>query len=179
MEKFNVNKDDMIILLIDLQEKLAPVLHDNEYVLNHTKAVLEMARIYDIPVITTRQYPKGLGDTVECLKEYETKVFDKVDFTAKLDDVMNEIEKTGRKQIVVVGAEAHICVYQTIRDLIDEYKMIVLEDCVTSRRVENKMNAIQNFREMDCLVINSETLIFDILKRAGSPEFKTLSKLIK
>ena len=113
------------------------------------------------------------------MKEYETKVFDKVDFTAKLDDVMNEIEKTGRKQIVVVGAETHVCVYQTIRDLIDEYKMIVLEDCVTSRRVENKMNAIQNFREMDCLVINSETLIFVILKRAGSPEFKTLSKLIK
>lgn len=115
MEKFNVNKDDMIILLIDLQEKLVPVLHDNEYVINHTKAVLEMARIYDIPVITTRQYPKGLGDTVECLKEYETKVFDKVDFTAKLDDVMNEIEKTGRKQIVIVGAETHICVYQTDR----------------------------------------------------------------
>ena len=54
--------------------------------------------------------------------------------------------------------------------------MIVLEDCVTSRRVENKMNAIENFREMNCLVINSETLIFDILKRAGSAEFKTLSK---
>ncbi len=179
MGKFDVNKDDVAILMIDLQERLVPVLHDNDYVIAHSKAVLEMAKIYDIPVIVTRQYPKGLGDTVDELKGYESKVFDKMDFTAAISDVREELSKLDKHQIVIVGAETHICVYQTVRDLIDDYEMIVLEDCVTSRRLENKMNAIQNFREMDATVINSETLIFDVLKRAGSPEFKILSKLIK
>lgn len=182
MDKFTLKKEDTLLMIIDIQDRLASVMKHKDQAIENTKILLAAAKEMDMPVIVTEQYPKGLGSTVEELKEVlvNHQIFEKNSFSAYIDEVKNELKETGRKKVVITGMETHVCVLQTTRDLIqDGYQVFIVRDGVTSRTKENYLNGLDLMKEMGAVITNTETVVFDLLKKSGTPEFKVLSKMIK
>nr|WP_312578630.1 hydrolase [Sedimentibacter sp.] len=182
MEKYYLDKEDAILLVIDIQEKLMPAINNGDDIIGKTGVLIETAKTMDIPIIVTEQYPKGLGSTVRELDEKleNAQKYSKMAFTSCSKELLNYIKGTKRKKIIITGAEAHVCVFQTARDLLKEgYFVFLVKDGVGSRTKENYDNAISLMSEMGALITNTETIVFDLLKESGTPEFKTLMKLIK
>lgn len=183
MEKYTLNKDDALLLIIDIQEKLSSVMKYEDQVIDNTLILLEASKLMDMPVIVTEQYPKGIGPTVNKIKEKidgNVEIFEKTSFTGYTTEVILALEKTGKEKIIITGMEAHVCVFQTARDLIAAgYEVFIPRDAVCSRTKENFLNALELMKDMGVVITNTETIVFDLLKKAGTPEFKVLSKLIK
>lgn len=182
MGKFTLNRNDCVFLVIDIQERLARVMEDKVKVVKNTSILLESSKILDIPVIITEQYPKGLGSTLDEIKEIrdDVKIFEKNSFTAYIEEVKNELQSLARKKIVIVGMETHVCVFQTSRDLIlAGYDVHIVKDGVASRTHSNYENGLDLIKEMGGTINNTETIVFDLLKKSGTPEFKIISNLIK
>lgn len=182
MKKFTLNREDTVLFIIDIQERLVPVMKYKDKVINNNLILLNAAKEMDIPVIYTEQYPKGLGATVEelvVLLENGSK-YEKVCFTAYIDDVKKKLLELGRKKVLITGMETHVCVFQTVRDLLsDGYEVFVLKDAVASRTKMNYLNGLELMANMGAVITNTETVAFDLLKTSGTPEFKVISKLIK
>ena len=182
MNKFTLDKDNCVLMVIDIQEKLVPAMQKVHKVIKNTRTLIATAKEFNIPIITTEQYPKGLGKTVTELQSLvdPNYLFEKVSFTAYTPQVKGLLQSLNKKKIIIVGMETHVCVFQTIRDLLtDGYEVFLACDAVCSRKKTNYKNAISLISNMGAVVTNTETIIFDLLKEAGTPEFKALSKLIK
>lgn len=182
MDKFTLRQDEAVLLVIDIQERLAPVMYSGDQVIDNTNILLQTASILDFPVLVTEQYPKGLGKTVEniCENLSQAKTYEKTEFSACVSELVEELKGLARKKIIITGMETHVCVFQTVRELLNlGYEVFVAEDAVSSRTEANYKNALQLMTQMGAVVTNVETIIFDLLKKAGTPEFKELSKLIK
>ncbi|MGI5997759.1 MAG: hydrolase [Lutispora sp.] len=182
VDKYYLNKEEAILLIIDIQEKLAPAINQGDSVIKNTNVLVAAAKNMDIPIIVTEQYPKGLGPTVPEIEENLEGVekFDKITFTACTEGVIESLNKTGRKKVIITGMETHICVFQTTRDLLNQgYDVFIAADGVSSRTEENKSNGLELMRDMGAVISNTETILYDLLKVSGTPQFKALSKLIK
>lgn len=183
LDKYILNKDSTILLIIDIQEKLSSVMKYNEQVIDNTQILITASKELDIPTIITEQYPKGIGPTVSEIKDNikdDVKIFEKTSFTAYINEVKSALEATGRKKVIITGMETHVCVLQTARDLIQNgYHVFIAKDAVCSRTKENFLNSLEQMKEFGAVITNTETIVFDLLKKAGTPEFKVLSKLIK
>lgn len=182
MEKFTLRKEDSLLLIIDIQERLIKAMSNGERIVKNTNILLEAAGLMDIPVVVTEQYPKGLGHTVEEITSLhkDLEVFDKSSFTACIDGVNTRLDDLGRKKVIMAGIESHVCVLQTCRDLLGQgYAVHVVKDAVASRTHENYKNALGMMRDMGAVITNTETVLFDLLKKAGTEEFKAVSQLIK
>jgi len=182
MNKFTLDNQDTVLMVIDIQERLVPAMKVANNVIENTNILISAAKEFSIPIITTEQYPRGLGNTVPALKDYidSNYLFEKNSFTAYTEDVKLALEKFDCKKVIITGMETHICVFQTIRDLLAEgYHVFIASDAVCSRTKENYLNGLDLIKDMGAMVSNTETIIFDLLKEAGTPEFKVLSKLIK
>lgn len=183
MKKYTLDREDTILFIIDIQERLVPVMKYKDEVINNTLTLLEISKIMDMPVIITEQYPRGLGSTLPEIKENmgpEAEVFEKISFSGFTEEVKLALEKTGRKKIIITGMETHVCIYQTVRDLLDKgYEVFIAQDGVASRTKNNFLSGLELMKSMGGIITNTETIAFDLLKKAGSPEFKLISKLIK
>ncbi|WP_313756051.1 hydrolase [Tissierella sp.] len=182
MEKYTLNKDNTVLFVIDIQEKLASIMKYKEQVIDNTKILITAAKEMALPIIVTEQYPKGIGPTVVDIKETinNVEIFEKNSFTAYIDEVKEVLEATGRKKVIITGMETHICVFQTARDLIDNgYEVFIARDAVCSRTKENFLNGLELVKDAGAVISNTESIVFDLLKVSGTPEFKVLSKLIK
>lgn len=182
MEKYILSKEDTAIMIIDIQERLAPVMKYKDKVVNNTKILIQASKEMDIPIIYTEQYPKGLGHTIEELEELleNAKRFEKTSFSAINEEVKEALVELGKKKVIIVGMETHVCVYQTVRDLLSNgYEVFVVSDGVASRAKNNYLNGLDLMKNMGAVIINTESIVFDLLKEAGTPEFKIMSKLIK
>lgn len=182
MDKYVLNKEETVLMIIDIQERLVPVMKYREQVIKNTSSLISIAKELDIPLIVTEQYPKGLGNTVRTISSNfsENTIIEKISFTGFTEEVREALSKTGRKRIIVTGMEAHVCVFQTVRDLLNHgYYVFLVSDAVCSRTKENYINGLSLMSEMGAVVTNTETVFFDLMKEAGTPEFKALSKLIK
>lgn len=176
---------DSILLLIDIQEKLASAMANEakKTVLQQTEKLLIAATTLDMPVLVTEQYPKGLGSTEEILKQHfndDVSVIEKTCFSCfQAEKFKQEIESHQKPQVIITGMEAHICVLQTAIDLYHEgYSVFVVEDAIISRTESNKNNAIQRLRQAGVVVTNTESVIFEWLRDAKHEHFRTLSRLI-
>lgn len=184
MNKFVLDKDQSVLMVIDIQDRLVPAMKTKiaDKVIKNTNILISSAKELGMPILTTEQYPRGLGSTVLELREnIDSKyVFEKNSFTAYTDKVAKTLQELGKKKVIITGMETHICVFQTIRDLLDKgYEVFLSSDAVCSRRKDNYLNGLQLIENMGAVVTNTETIVFDLLKAAGTPEFKTLSSLIK
>ncbi len=182
MDKFTLNREDTVLLVIDIQEKLVPVMKYKDQVINNNKILISAAHEMNFPVIATEQYPKGLGQTVPELLEIIDKdnIFAKNSFTAYIDEVKHALISLGKKKVLITGMETHICVFQTVRDLMDNgYQVYLVKDGVASRTKENFLNGIELIKSLGAVITNTETAVFDLLKISGTPEFKMMSKMIK
>jgi len=182
MDKYIVDKDDAILLLIDLQERLMQSIRSSDIVCKNVNILLKAAKIMKIPTLLTEQYPKGLGVTLPEIKQNarELRCIEKIKFSAFVPEMQGILEKIDRRTVIVAGVEAHICVYQTVRDLVvNGFRVHVIKDAIGSRTVDNYESALQLMREIGAVINTTETVLFDMLKTAADSDFKKISALVK
>ncbi len=172
------------ILIVDVQERLAPAMPPDALarVLKYAKALVGCAQELGIPVLATEQYPKGLGATVPELRAVlPAPPLQKTHFSCGADPAFAAaLEASRRRQVIIAGMETHVCVFQTVRDLLDQgYEPFVCGDAVTSRFEEHRRLALEQMRGMGAVITSAETCIFDLLHVAGTPEFKKVSALVR
>ena len=172
------NKENTLLLLIDLQEKLMPAIYESEKIIKNSKTLLKVFEMYGIKKIATEQYPKGLGQSVSEIKENldDDYIFSKTSFDAITDEVSSYLITN----VIITGAETHICVYQTVRRLLFEgYKVFVVEDAVSSFNEKQKELGLKAISDMGASLVNTEMLMFDLASDAKDENFKEISKMVK
>jgi nicotinamidase-related amidase len=172
------------LMMVDMQEKLLPAIHDYERVIEKCGLLLQVAEKLDLPLIVSEQYPKGLGPTVAELENKNATVFDKLSFSALRDEKLRghfkTLEDSGFKQVIVCGVEAHVCVLQTALDLKQAgFDVFVVADACSSRSAQSAELAWPRLRHHGVQVVNCEMVVFELAGKAGTAEFKALSALIK
>ena len=178
-----VRKDGVVFVVIDIQEKLLPSISEKERVVENTVKLIEFAKKLNIPIVWTEQYPKGLGPTVEPIRNslQGQRSLEKVAFSCfGAEGFAEALSAHDAKTLVLVGIETHVCVAQTALDAIDAgYRACVVKDAVSSRTQENKHVGIDRVRERGAIITSTEGIMFEILEKAGTPEFKAVMHLLK
>ncbi|MCI0455069.1 MAG: hydrolase [Candidatus Dadabacteria bacterium] len=181
-----IKRDSISLLIIDMQEKLinAIPLDSRESTIRNSNILIETAKTLNIPIMLTEQYPKGLGLTIPEIKEAvgeRFKPIEKLVFScARSPEFKSTLKETRREEVLVCGIETHVCVLQTVLDLINHgYKIHVPADAVASRKEFDWKTGINLIDRAGATVGTTETFVFQLLERAGTEEFKKISKLIK
>lgn len=172
------------LLVIDVQGKLAQLMHQKEVFFANVERMVRGAQILDVPIIWTEQVPEKLGDTIPQLREplLETaQPIAKVSFSCCGNQpFMAQLTELGRKQVLMTGLETHICVYQTTVDLQEAgYEVQVVTDAVSSRTLENKQIGLERMKAAGAGLTSTETALFELLRIAEGDKFRAISKLVK
>lgn len=183
MDKFFLTKDNSILLIVDIQERLAVVMKEKEKVVANSLHLIEAAKLLQMPVVFAEQYPKGLGPTISEIKEalLSYQPIEKMTFSCCGEpSFLKTLSSTGKKKIILIGMETHVCVLQTCLGLLKEgYDVHIVNDAVCSRRKDNFKTGIEFMRDAGAVITCTETVLFQLLERAGTEEFKAISKRIK
>ncbi|NTU68052.1 MAG: hydrolase [Chlorobiaceae bacterium] len=178
-----ISPKDTLLLVVDVQGKLASLVSNAALVEKNIGKLLRACKLLDLPVLYTEQYPKGLGHTVEPLKELlgELVPFEKISFSCcGSGDFMKRLRSMGRNDILVVGMEAHICVYQTCVELLDfGYNVHIITDAVSSRSEQNRQLGIHCIERLGGVPTSTEMAIFELLRVAEGDTFREISKIVK
>jgi len=179
-----LDKDDCGLLLVDVQGSLARLVQHSDLFITNTKKLLQCCKLLSMPVVWLEQNPKGLGVTIPEISELLSGSFtvnEKSHFNALFEQPINEaIKSTGKKQWLVAGIEAHICVYQTVLGLINEgFEVEVVTDCISSRLQSNIEVAVQKMQSKGCAITSLEMCIYELMKDSKSEEFKKVLSVIK
>lgn len=175
------------LTIIDVQEKLLPSIEDSDAVISSIRFLLDAAGILQVRTVVTEQYPKGLGKTVVQLAGHPavSQTLEKLRFSAaeslhEMDVVLATDNQSMPRQIILAGIEAHICVQQTALDLVAAGHSVALPvDAVGSRHSRDKVTAIERMRSSGVIVTTSEAIAFEWCEKAGSEQFRKLSRLVK
>jgi nicotinamidase-related amidase len=175
-----------VFIVIDIQTKLADAMPPSEakLMLTNATALLEASALMAVPILVTEQYPKGLGVTdaglVNKLPETAQR-FEKTGFSCILAAGFSEaLAQTGRKQVILVGLETHVCILQSALALQSQgYQVYVVEDAVCSRKIDHKFYALQRLQQQGITLINYESVLFEWLKDASHPDFRAISGLLR
>ncbi|AMK78872.1 MULTISPECIES: hydrolase [Methylomonas] len=181
-----LDADNSVLLVVDIQGRLSTAMPatDLQQMLTHGQRLLLAAGLLDVPVLLTEQYPQGLGPTQteisECLPG-SARIFSKTGFSCcAADGFKQALADSGRKQVVVIGQEAHVCVLQTALELLSEnYQVHVLADSVCSRRVEHKDHALRRMQQQGVTLSCHESVLFEWMRDARHNHFKTISALLR
>lgn len=169
-----------LLLVIDIQERLAPAIAHVDALVQENIRLLRVASELSVPFLYTEQYPKGLGSTVSALQEplASASFYEKIHFSAVREPGFREqLAAFDRKHIVVTGTETHVCVLQTVLDLLAlDYHVFVVTDAVSSRSLDNKDRALARMAQAGAHIVSSEMVIFEWLERAGTDQFRAISK---
>ncbi len=182
MTTHRFTRESGALLVIDVQERLAAAMNPERYarLLNRTVAAINGAKALGLPIVHTEQYPKGLGPTVAQVKAAlgDAAAVEKTEFSALLPAVKEKL--TGRPSVLVTGMEAHVCVFQTVRDLVGQgLTPYLATDAVLSRDPADCAVGIELCRSAGAVITTVEAALFDALGRAGGPEFKAVSAAVK
>lgn len=177
--------DNSCLIIVDLQAKLSTAMPEKVIarLRRNTDILIKAANQLGVPIFTTAQYPKGLGPIEEFISGQlnESAVhFDKTCFSILgAAQLFEQLKTTDKKQIILTGIEAHICVLQSALDLIEKnFDVFVVADAIASRKSSSYETALQRLRQTGCHVLNTESVLFEWLRDASHPDFKILSKLI-
>ena len=172
-----LRREDTAVVVVDVQEGFRKAVDDFEEVARNTGKLVEGARVLDVPVVVSEQYPKGLGATAPEVGLDGEPVVEKTVFAASCAD---GFDLGGRSQAVVCGIEAHICVHQTVEDLRSKgVEVHVVTDAVASRDPLNKAVALERAERAGAVPTTVEMALFELCGRAGTEEFKRVQGLIK
>jgi len=178
-----ITRDNSVAIIIDIQERLLPAINNNQVLQDNVYKLLKGLKLFNVPIITTQQYTKGLGETSTRLQELisNVKPIEKLSFSCYQEpSFKNEIAKTAKKIALIIGIEAHVCVLQTVIDLIENgYTAVVVSDCISSRTEENKSIALIRMQQEGAIITSYESLLFELCTKAGTEEFKALSAIVK
>jgi nicotinamidase-related amidase len=175
-----------LLIVVDLQTKLSAAMPeaDAKQVTANVGSLVEATGLLSIPVLLTEQYPKGLGSTdttITDLLSEDTLIFDKTGFSScAANGFTDTLANTDRKQIILVGQEAHVCVLQTALELLHlGYQVHVVEDAICSRKAEHKFYALQRMQQQGATITNYESVLFEWVRDSTHPEFKKISGLLR
>ena len=176
-----MKRNESLLLVIDVQEHLAPVTDNPREVIDGSAKLVSVAGELKIPYIITEQYPKGLGQTMIDVRKAageEYHYFEKLEFSCLQNaEIMEQIKKSGKKQIIITGVETHICVLQTAIDLQKAgYDVFVVSNACSARDPLQNIIAFQRLLRNGVDVVSTEIVIFEWLEKAGTEEFKSISK---
>jgi nicotinamidase-related amidase len=185
-ENFIPPRDGTALIVVDIQERFFPAMEAErkDTFLENTRLLLQLANTMGLPVLLTEQYPKGLGKTIPPVLEAlppGTEPIDKLFFSSwRADGLADRFRETGARCAIVLGLESHVCVLQTVIDLLAaDIAVHVPRDAVISRTRENCNTGLELMDQAGALISSTETIIFQMLERAGTEEFKIMSKLLK
>lgn len=176
-----MDKNNSLLLIIDVQEHLAPVMDSPRQVISNCSKLISVAKKMNVPFIITEQYPKGLGPTMFDLRQAageDAKYFSKLHFScAKEPEIMKAVEESGKKQIIIAGAETHICITQTAIELKHlGYEVFVVSNASSSRDAVQNVLGLQRMSKNGIDIVTTEMVLFEWLEQAGTDEFKEISK---
>lgn len=175
--------EQTLALVVDVQERLLPHISEHEKLLNDMIKLIKGLKLLDIPFLLNEQYPKGIGTTVQPIKMLldSSEPFEKVTFSCcKNDTTMDSIIQKKKKFIIVFGIETHVCVMQTVIDLLEAgYIPVLVTDCVGSRKEADKIIALQRMMQAGAIPVTLESLLFELCVSAKNSAFKEISKLVK
>lgn len=180
-----IRLDDTALLIVDIQRRLLPHMAHHEDLAAAAIRMIRAADVFKLPIITTEQYAKGLGATAVSLQEaFEPGTFraiEKMTFSCcATEEIVSALSQVGRTRIIVVGIEAHVCVQQTVLDLLAMgYVPFVCADAVGSRHDIDRDVAIERMRQAGAVITTTESAMFELLHRAGTPEFIKILKIVK
>jgi nicotinamidase-related amidase len=182
--KFKLDAEKAVLVVIDVQERLVPAMPEDIYLrLRNTVAMLvEVAGLLGLPVVTTEQYPKGIGHTVpELAAACNETVIEKVSFGCCGEATFLEaLKNTGRTQVLITGMEAHVCVYQTVLGLLEDgYYVHLIRDAICSRNKTDYLAGVANAGQAGAVVTTAETVMFQMLQESTHEQFRAVSKLVK
>jgi nicotinamidase-related amidase len=171
------------LLVVDVQERLLPAMFEKERVLQNVLRLVHGAAALKVPAFVTEQYAKGLGPTVPELSAAlpGTPTVEKLSFSAwGTADLPEALRDRAVSDVVLCGLEAHVCVAQTCLDLLDAgLRPFVVADAVSSRTAENWRTGVERMRDAGAVIVSTEMILFELLGRAGTEEFKQVQRLIK
>lgn len=177
-----MTRENTMAIVVDYQEKLIPAMHDKEDLIKTSAMFLKGLRVLGIPTVVSQQYTKGLGATIPEISEAlgEFNHCEKVSFSVYADDIKEKIDKLQRKNVLICGTEAHVCVLQTLIDLrAAGFNVFYVVDCVGSRKQSDKKYAIKRAMCEGAFITSAEAALFELTAGAGSDAFKEISKLVK
>jgi nicotinamidase-related amidase len=175
--------ENTIGLVIDIQERLLPVMAERESLIRNSRILINGLQILKIPLIVTQQYTKGLGATVPDIKEilHEFEYIEKRAFSCCDEPAfMEQLKKSGAKNIIICGIESHVCVLQTAVDLRQAgFMPVVVMDCTSSRDLKSKDLAAERFRYEGVMMASCESILFELTRTSESTGFRDISGLVK
>lgn len=175
-----LDKEDSLLLLIDVQEKLVPVVLNREPFIQCCEWMLKLAQRMNIPILVSEEYPQGLGSTLKQFQAYfnQQNCIDKLHFSCMSEPKFKEhLTRFQKKQLILIGMETHVCVLQTALEMRSEgYDVFVVVDAVSCRGEQNRSYGLKRMKQAGVYLVTSEMVFFEWLKKAGTPEFKMLSK---
>lgn len=175
-----VKREDCVLIVIDVQEKLMPAISGRDEVIENTARLVKFCGIAGIPLVFTEQ--KKLGPTVNAVRESvkDFTAIEKTHFNCFMDpQFWDKVKNLGRKTIVLAGVEAHICVAQTAVSALSDRQVHVISDAVSSRSPANKEIALARMRDAGAIISSAEMFIYEVLVQAGTDEFKSVLPLVK
>ncbi len=180
-----LDREHAQVLVVDIQEKLLPFIHEHESVVAGAVRMIRAAAVLEMPVLLSEQYPQGLGETTPAVKdavaEVEAERAEKMTFSFCADETCRKkLSAVMRPQVLLVGIEAHVCVYQTALDLLEmQMTPVLLADAVGSRRLLDYQVALDGLRAAGAVVTTTESAIFQLLHESGTQMFKQILPLVK
>lgn len=175
-----LNKEDSILLLVDVQEKLSPAVLNSTDFIARCEWMLKLATQMGVPILTSEQYPQGLGSTIDTLSSYyePENCIEKIHFSCMQQPTYTKrLSEHQKNQLILIGIEAHVCVLQTALDMKDAgFEVYVVVDAVSSRHEVDLKYGLKRMKQEGVHLVTAEMVFFEWLRQAGSPEFKSLSK---
>ena len=171
-----------VLLVVDVQDRLLSAIEGAEACVASIRKMVAAARVLEVPVLATEQYPAGLGRTCAAVQEAlgETPILEKMRFSACIEPVVQRLRELDRPNIIVTGVEAHVCVQQSVLDLLGlGYTPFLCADAVGSRRDLDRDIALQRMRQAGAIVTTIESVIFELTNEAGTERFKQVLRIVK
>ncbi len=179
--RFRIEKS--CLLVIDVQGRLADLMHKKKHLFNHIITMIDAAKILGMPIHWFEQYPKGLGPTKPEIKQLltDSSYHEKITFSAcGADDFIGQLKNNETSQCIVTGIETHVCVYQTVIDLLtNDFQVKVNQQAVSSRVKSNKRLGLHNMEKAGAHITSTEMILFELMKTAKHPNFRQISQLLK
>ncbi len=175
--------DRSVLVVVDIQERFRDLIHGMDQVINGSSRLIKFCQQLDVPILVTEHYSRALGVTVTELRNHfkPLKPIEKIHFSCAADSGFQEaLAKTGRDQIILCGIEAHVCIYQTAADLLRDGKQVaVAMDAISSCTAANRQIGMTRMSELGVQSMGVQMLMFELLHKAGTNDFKTVSNLLK
>jgi len=173
-------KDDCVLIIIDEQDRLMPVIAGREVLIQNALRLLKFSQLLDIPIVITEQ--EKLGPTLSEVKAEAVGIrpIGKVQFNCFMSgEFERTLQQLERKILILVGVEAHICVTQTALHALQSFKVHIVADAIGSRTADNRDIAIERMRQAGAIITSTEMFIYEVLQRAGTDKFKAALQLVK